>query len=97
MFNTDQGSQFTSDVFTGCFKKHEVQIRMDGNGRAIDNIVIERLWRSMEYEQVYLHTLADGVALYEGLNNYITIYNLERLHQSLGYLAPQDVYRRVAA
>ena len=97
IFNTDQGSQFTSEVFTGCLEKHEVQISMDGKGRAIDNVFIERLWKSVKYEHVYLHSPADGVELNEGLSRYFTFYNRERLHQSLGYLVPQDVYKRVAA
>ena len=95
--NSDQGSQFTSEVFTGCLKKHDIQISMDGKGRALDNIYVERLWRSVKYEHVYLHTPADGVALYEGLSKYFTFYNRERLHQSLGYLAPEVVYKRQAA
>lgn len=97
IFNSDQGSQFTSEVFTGCLKSNDIQISMDGKGRAIDNIYVERLWRSVKYEHVYLHTPADGVALYEGLNSYFTFYNRERLHQSLGYLAPEVLYKRVAA
>lgn len=95
--NSDQGSQFTSELFTGCLKEHDVQISMDGKGRAIDNIYVERLWRSVKYEHVYLHTPADGVALYEGLSKYFTFYNRERLHQSLGYLAPEVLYKRQAA
>ena len=97
VFNTDQGSQFTSEMFTGCLKRHEIQISMDGKGRAIDNIYIERLWRSVKYEHVYLHTPADGVALYEGLSNYFLFYNRQRLHQSLGYLAPEVLYKKAAA
>lgn len=95
--NSDQGSQFTSKLFTGCLKKHDIQISMDGKGRAIDNIYVERLWRSVKYEHVYLHTPADGVALYEGLNSYFTFYNRQRLHKSLGYLAPEVLYKKVAA
>ncbi len=97
IFNSDQGSQFTSEEFTQHLKKHEVQISMDGKGRAIDNFFIERLWRSVKYEHVYLHSPADGVALYEEPSNYFTFYNRERLHQSLGYLAPEVLYRKVAA
>ncbi len=82
--NTDLGSQFTSEAFPGSLKKHEVQISMDGKGRAIDNIFVERLWRSVKYKHVYLHSPADGVELYEGLSSYFTFYNRERLHQSLG-------------
>lgn len=97
IFNSDQGSQFTSDLFTGCLEKNEIQISMDGKGRAIDNIYIERLWRTVKYEHIYLHTPADGVALYEGLNNYFSFYNKERLHQSLGYQAPENLYKKAAA
>ena len=95
--NTDQGSQFTSEVYIEALKKHGIQISMDGKGRAIDNIIIERLWRSVKYEHVYLHTPADGVALYEGLSKYFAFYNRERLHQSLGYLAPEVLYKRLVA
>lgn len=95
--NSDQGSQFTSEVFTGCLKSHDINISMDGRGRAIDNIYIERLWRSVKYEHVYLHTPTDGVALYKGLTSYFTFYNRQRLHQSLGYLAPEVLYKRMAA
>lgn len=97
IFNSDQGSQFTSDVFIGCLQDNEIQISMDGKGRAIDNIYIERLWRTVKYEHIYLHTPADGVALYEGLNDYFTFYNRERLHQSLGYQAPENLYKKAAA
>ena len=97
IFNSDQGSQFTSDVFTGCLLDNEIQISMDGKGRAIDNIYIERLWRTVKYEHIYLHTPADGVALYEGLKEYFSFYNTERLHQSLGYRAPENLYKKAAA
>lgn len=97
IFNTDQGSQFTSEVFTGCLQSHGIQISMDGKGRAIDNVFIERLWRSVKYEHVYLHSPSDGVALYEGLSSYFTFYNRERLHQSLGYKTPEVLYKKAAA
>lgn len=97
IFNSDQGSQFTSDVFTGCLLENEIQISMDSKGRAIDNIYIERLWRTVKYEHIYLYTPADGVALYEGLNDYFSFYNKERLHQSLGYQAPENLYKKAAA
>ena len=97
MHNSDQGSQFTSEEFTKCLKGHDIQISMDGKGRAIDNIYVERLWRSVKYEHVYLHTPADGIALYEGLSSYFTFYNRQRLHQSLDYLAPEVLYKKVAA
>ena len=97
IFNSDQGSQFTSNLFTDYLEKNEIQISMDGKGRAIDNIYMERLWRTVKYEHIYLHAPADGVALYEGLQEYFTFYNTERLHQSLGYRAPESVYKQAAA
>lgn len=97
IFNTDQGSQFTSEVFTGLLKGHEIQISMDGKGRALDNVFIERLWRSVKYENIYLNVYEDGVSLYQGLNEYFNFYNKERLHQSLGYKTPEILYTRVAA
>lgn len=94
--NTDQGSQFTSDVFTSLLKDNEISISMDGKGRATDNIFVERLWRSVKYEHIYLHSHEDGVRLYEGLNSYFTFYNSERLHQSLDYRTPESKYRIAA-
>lgn len=97
IMNTDQGSQFTSDVFTELLKEKEIQISMDGKGRAIDNIFIERLWRTVKYEHIYLKVAEDGVNLYEGLNEYFCFYNSERLHQSLGYKTPEVLYSKRAA
>jgi putative transposase len=97
IFNSDQGSQFTSEVFTSMLKSHEIQISMDGKGRAIDNIFIERLWKSVKYENIYLNVYEDGVSLYNGLQQYFDFYNKERLHQSLDYQTPQDLYMNVAA
>jgi putative transposase len=94
IFNTDQGSQFTSEVFTGLLKKENVQISMDGKGRAIDNIFIERLWRTVKYEHVYLHVVDDGVQLYEGLQAYFSFYNHLRPHQSLDYETPAGCYSK---
>ena len=92
IFNTDQGSQFTSDEFTSMLKSHQIQISMDGKGRAIDNIFIERLWRSVKYEHVYLYIYDDAVQLYEGLSGYFHFYNESRPHQSLAYETPQTMY-----
>ena len=92
IFNTDQGSQFTSEVFTALLKYRNVKISMDGKGRAIDNIFIERLWRTVKYEHVYLHAAKDGVELYNGLNEYFTFYNHQRSHQSLEYETPATCY-----
>lgn len=96
IFNTDQGSQFTSDIFTQVLLEHNVQISMDGKGRAIDNIFIERLWRSVKYEDIYLKCYEDGLALYQGMKAYFGFYNGERLHQSLGYDTPAIWYARAA-
>lgn len=93
IFNTDQGGQFTSEDFIGELKKHpSIRISMDGRGRATDNIFVERLWRSVKYENVYLkgyETISDAVS---GLREYFNFYNTERFHQSLGYKTPWVVY-----
>lgn len=92
IFNTDQGTQFTCLDFTSILEKKEIQISMDGKGRVFDNIFIERFWRSVKYEEVYLkdyETVADAI---RGLNQYFYFYNNERLHQSLGYSTPATVY-----
>lgn len=96
IINSDQGSQFTSSQYLCVLNHHEIKISMDGKGRAIDNIFIERLWKSVKYECVYLHAFEDGVALYAGIQQYFTFYNTERLHQSLGYETPESIYRRAA-
>jgi len=92
IINSDQGSQFTSDVYVNCLEKHGIAISMDGKGRAIDNVFIERLWRSVKYEHVYLNVHEDGNQLWKGLNDYFRFYNQQRLHQSLNYRTPQEVY-----
>ena len=98
IINSDQGSQFTSLEYTSLMldRADPIQISMDGKGRAIDNIFIERLWKSVKYECVYLHAFEDGVALYEGLSDYFTFYNHERDHQSLGYQTPASWYSKAA-
>ena len=93
IFNSDQGSQFTSDAFTGVLKREGIDISMDGRGRAFDNIFVERLWRSVKYEDVYLKGYASMVELTAGLAKYFVFYNEERPHQSLGYTTPDVVYR----
>lgn len=93
IFNTDQGSQFTSDAFTGVLKREGVTISMDGRGRAFDNIFVERLWRSVKHEDVYLNGYATMGELLIGLTKYFTFYNEERPHQALGNQTPQSVYR----
>ena len=92
IFNTDQGSQFTSEAFTGVLKAHGITISMDGRGRALDNIFVERLWRSVKHEDVYLKGYATMSDLLLGLTEYFMFYNTERMHQSLGYNTPDEVY-----
>lgn len=94
IFNSDQGSQFTSDAFTGVLIGHGITISMDGRGRALDNIFVERLWRTVKYEEVYLKQHANLQALLMGLTRYFMFYNEERLHQSLGYKTPDEVFRK---
>jgi len=93
IFNSDQGSQFTSDKFISILKRGNIKISMDGRGRALDNVFIERLWRTVKYEYVYLHTQPDGKALYDGLKEYFEFYNSRRHHQSLNYRVPDEVYK----
>jgi putative transposase len=93
IFNSDQGSQFTSDAFTEVLKRDGVVISMDGRGRVFDNIFVERLWRSVKHEDVYLKGYATVGELMVGLAEYFAFYNGERPHQSLGYQTPQVVYR----
>lgn len=92
IFNTDQGSQFSSDLFTLKLLGKNIAISMDGKGRAIDNIFMERLWRTVKYEHVYLHVADNGLKLYEGLQQYFLFYNTERTHQSLCYQTPAECY-----
>jgi putative transposase len=92
IFNTDQGTQFTSDAFVGRLLDRAVAVSMDGRGRALDNVFIERLWRSLKYEDIYLKDYATVDELYEGLTRYFDLYNHERLHQSLDYPTPYRVY-----
>ena len=93
IFNTDQGAQFTSQAFTGALEAAGVAISMDGRGRALDNVFIERLWRTVKYEEVYLHDYTDGWHAEASLAAYFRLYDEERIHQSLGYRTPGDVYR----
>ena len=92
IFNSDQGSQFTSSQFTGILLKNEVRVSHDGRGKFYDNIFIERLWRSVKWEEVYLKEYQDVYEATEGIRNYFRFYNEERLHQSLGYRPPRRVY-----
>jgi len=93
VFNTDQGSQFTSREFTGALKSQGVAISMDGKGRAIDNVMIERLWRTVKYEEVYLKEYRSGADCYQSLGEYLEYYGHRRRHQSLGRQTPWEVYR----
>lgn len=93
IFNTDQGSQFTSDDFTGTLKRHEITISMDGKGRCMDNIFVERLWRSLKYEEVYLNAYASVADAKAGIGSWLSFYNEERQHQSLGYRTPRQAYQ----
>jgi len=93
IFNSDQGSQFTSDNFTGVLKREGITISMDGRGRALDNIFVERLWRNVKYEDIYLKGYGSMTELAVGLTEYFAFYNNERPHQALGYRTPDVVYQ----
>ncbi len=93
IFNTDQGSQFTSEGFTGVLIQNGITISMDGRGRALDNIFVERLWRTVKYEDVYLKGYESMPNLLLGLTRYFLFYNEERRHQALGYTTPDVVYQ----
>jgi putative transposase len=97
ILNSDQGSQFTSEVYLELLKENEIQISMDGKGRAIDNIFIERLWRTVKYEHIYLNIYEDGLTLFKGLQQYFIFYNEQRMHQSLNYSTPKNEYEKQAA
>jgi len=92
IFNTDQGSQFTSLEFIVRLEQEDIRISMDGRGRVYDNIFVERLWRSVKYEEVYLHQYQTVSEARNGLAKYFLFYNMERLHESLGYRTPFEIY-----
>lgn len=92
IFNTDQGAQFTAQAFTSRLLEAGVRVSMDGRGRAIDNVFVERLWRTVKYENIYLNDYATVPALRSGLQSYFDYYNTERPHQSLGYRSPAEVH-----
>ena len=92
IFNTDQGSQFTSNIFTGKLEEYGVKISMDGRGRYQDNIFVERLWWTVKYHFLYLHAFNSGAELRNGLKDWFNFYNQERFHQSLGDKTPDEVY-----
>jgi putative transposase len=93
VFNTDQGVQFTAEAFTGRLLSAGVAVSMDGRGRALDNVFVERLWRTVKYENIYIQGYESVPELHRGLKVYFAFYNEERLHQSLGYATPGAVYR----
>ena len=93
IFNTDQGSQFTSFAFTGRLQEAGVRISMDGRGRFMDNIFIERLWRSLKYEAIYLHEITDGLTARRLIRDWVVFYNAERPHAALGGRTPAEAYR----
>ena len=92
IFNTDQGSQFTSQVFVEKVLGNDIKLSMDSKGRALDNVFIERLWRSLKYEDIYLREYCTYQELYTGMKNYFNFYNNIRPHQSLSYNTPADIY-----
>ena len=92
IFNTDQGSQFTAEAFTDVLKAHDVAISMDGKGRWVDNVFVERLWRSVKYEDIYLHAYDNVKDLNTALTRYFSFYNGRRPHQSLDQRTPDAVY-----
>jgi putative transposase len=95
IFNTDQGSQYTSEIHTKLLIDNGIKISMDGKRRAIDNIFIERLWRTVKYENVYLQAYESTLDLYNGLKKYFEFYNNERFHQSLDYQTPGEMYSKI--
>jgi len=95
IFNTDQGSQFTSEAFTGLLERPGIKVSMDGKGSYNDNLFIERLWRTVKYEEVYLKAYQDGRDAKVGLGSYFRFYNTERPHQALGYRTPAEVFASI--
>jgi putative transposase len=93
IFNTDQGAQFTADAFTTLLRDRRIAISMDGKGRCLDNVFVERLWRSLKYEEVYLHAYDTVAEARAGIGRYLAFYNDERPHQALGYQTPDAFYR----
>lgn len=96
IINSDQGSQFTCEDWVTHLKEEDIKISMDGKGRAIDNIFIERFWRTLKYDYIYLHPASDGLELFQGVKQYIQYYNHELHHQGIGRRIPADLYQPVA-
>ncbi len=97
IFNTDQGSQFTSTAFTGILIENNIKISMDGKGRALDNIIIERFWRSIKYENIFLNEYLSGIELKAGIEKYMVFYNTRRKHATLKYKTPLEVHCPIEA
>ena len=95
IFNSDQGVQFTSEKFAGILQERGIAISRDGRGRALDNIIVERFWRSLKYEDIYLHDYADMPEARQGIARYMEFYNGERMHQSLDYRTPSEIYEHL--
>jgi putative transposase len=96
IINSDQGSQFTCSEWINYLTENGIKISMDGKGRAIDNIFIERLWRTVKQDHVYLHPASDGLELYQGLKSFFTYYNTRKTHQGIGRQIPINKYKLVA-
>ena len=95
IFNSDQGCQFTSLSFLSQLQNNDIAISMDGKGRCIDNVWIERLWRSIKYEDLYIREYSDGRALFNGIKNYFKFYNFQRRHQALSYKTPAEIFQPI--
>lgn len=95
IFNTDQGSQFTANAFVKRLLDKGIQVSMDGKGRALDNIFIERLWRDVKYNHIYIYDYEDGLSLYQGLKQYFILHNERKPHSSLNYKTPAQVYFQI--
>ena len=96
IINSDQGSQFTSEAYIGLLKENNIAISMDGKGRVLDNVFIERFWRTVKYEKIYLNPPKDGLELYTIVKEFIAYYNDERPHESLDYQPPKTLYHEAA-
>jgi putative transposase len=92
MFNTDQGAQFTCDDWLALLHVRQISISMDGRGRFLDNIFVERFWRTLKYEEIYLYEYTDGRELYSRLTQYMQFYNADRAHSALGYRTPREIH-----
>ena len=93
IFNSDQRTQFTSEAFIGVLEEHHIEISMDGKGRAPENVHVERLWRSLKYEDIYLNSYESLGELHDGVDRYFRFYNTERFHQGLDYRTPEEAYQ----